>query len=147
MRKTMSEMQLDFCREVYEQVQEVLFLRTPFAEDREVIFQLNQRTESLGRCYLYDSWTARIEISEYALDDKLLILPNGRRQFLHLTIGSLTDQLCGRINLLPFFPHPYNGFGDFLRIRLIRILDQHSAKLLLRNRCQPLRRGDSLLRV
>lgn len=65
MRKTMSEKQLDFCRDVYEQVQEVL---TPFAEDREVIFQLNQRTESLGRCYLYDSWTARIEISEYALD-------------------------------------------------------------------------------
>lgn len=69
MRKTMSEMQLDFCLDVYEQVQEVLFLRTPFAEDREVIFQLNQRTSSLGRCYLYDSWTARIEISEYALDD------------------------------------------------------------------------------
>lgn len=69
MRKAMSEMQVDFCRYVYEQVQEVLFLRTPFAEDREVIFQLNQRTESLGWCYLYDSRTARIEISEYALDD------------------------------------------------------------------------------
>ena len=63
MKKTMSEMQLDFCRDVYEQVQEVLFLRTPFAEDREVIFQLNQRTSSLGWCHLYDSWTARIEIS------------------------------------------------------------------------------------
>lgn len=70
MRKTMSEMQLDFCRDVYEQVQEVLFLRTPFAEDREVIFQINQRTRSLGRCYVYDSWTARIEISEYALDNE-----------------------------------------------------------------------------
>ena len=69
MRKPMSEMQLDFCRDVYEQVQEVLFLRTPFAEDREVIFQLNQRTSSLGRCYVYDSGLARIEISEYALDD------------------------------------------------------------------------------
>ncbi len=66
MRKTMSEKQLDFCLDVYEQVQEVLFLRTPFAEDREVIFQLNQRTRSFGWCYLYDSWTARIEISEYA---------------------------------------------------------------------------------
>ncbi len=69
MRKNMTEMQLDFCLDVYSQVQEVLFLRTPFAEDREVIFQLNQRTDSLGRCRLYDSWTARIEISEYALDD------------------------------------------------------------------------------
>ena len=69
MRKTMSEMQLDFCLDVYSQVQEVLFLRTPFAEDREVIFKLNQRMSSLGCCYLYDSWTACIEISEYALDD------------------------------------------------------------------------------
>ena len=69
MRKPMSEMQLDFCRDVYEQVQEVLFLRTPFTEDREVIFQLNQRTRSLGRCYVYDSDLACIEISEYALDD------------------------------------------------------------------------------
>lgn len=69
MRKTMSEMQLDFCLDVYSQVQEVLFLRTPFAEDREVIFKLNQRTRSLGRCYLYDSDLACIEISEYALDD------------------------------------------------------------------------------
>ena len=48
MRKTMSEMQLDFCLDVYSQVQEVLFLRTPFAKDREVIFQLNQRTSSQG---------------------------------------------------------------------------------------------------
>ena len=68
MRKTMSKKQVDFCLDVYAQVQEVLFLRTQFAEDREVIFKLNQRTRSLGRCYLYDSWTARIEISEYALD-------------------------------------------------------------------------------
>ena len=70
MLKTMTEKQVDFCRNVYSQVQEVLFLRTPFAEDREVIFKLNQRTRSLGRCYLYDSWMARIEISEYALDTK-----------------------------------------------------------------------------
>ena len=69
MRKTMTKKQVDFCLDVYSQVQEVLFLRTPFAEDREVIFQLNQRTRSLGRCYLYDSDLARIEISEYALDD------------------------------------------------------------------------------
>jgi len=69
MRKPMSEMQLDFCLDVYSQVQEVLFLRTPFAEDREVIFKLNQRTRSLGWCYVYDSDLACIEISEYALDD------------------------------------------------------------------------------
>ena len=65
----MTEKQVDFCLNVYSQVQEVLFLRTQFAEDREVIFKLNQRTRSLGRCYLYDSDLARIEISEYALDD------------------------------------------------------------------------------
>ena len=41
MKKTMTEKQVDFCLNVYSQVQEVLFLRTPFAEDREVIFQLN----------------------------------------------------------------------------------------------------------
>lgn len=70
MRKTMTEKQVDFCLHVYSQVQEVLFLRTHFAEDREVIFQLNQRTRSLGRCYVYGSDLARIEISEYALDDK-----------------------------------------------------------------------------
>ena len=35
-------------------------------------------------------------------DNKLLILPNGRRQFLHLTIGSLTDQL--RISSEPSNP-------------------------------------------
>ena len=69
MLKTMSEKQVDFCLDIYSQVQEVLFLRTKFAEDREVIFQLNQRTRSLGWCYLYDSRTARIEISEYALDE------------------------------------------------------------------------------
>ena len=69
MRKTMSEMQLDFCLDVYAQVQEVLFLRTHFAEDREVIFKLNQQTCNLGLCHLYDSDMARIEISEYALDD------------------------------------------------------------------------------
>ena len=68
MKKEMSEMQLDFCFNVYEQVQEVLFLRTTFAEDRAVIFQLNQQTRSLGRCHLYDSDLACIEISEYALD-------------------------------------------------------------------------------
>lgn len=69
MRKTMTEKQVDFCLHVYSQVQEVLFLRTQFAEDREVIFQLNQRTRSLGRCYVYGSDLACIEISEYALDD------------------------------------------------------------------------------
>ena len=69
MRKPMTEKQVDFCRAVYEQVREVLFLRTPFAEDREVIFRLNQRASSLGWCYVYDSDLARIEISEYALDD------------------------------------------------------------------------------
>lgn len=69
MIKTMTEKQLDFCFHVYSQVQEVLFLRTQFAEDRAVIFQLNQRTRSLGRCHLYGSDLACIEISEYALDD------------------------------------------------------------------------------
>lgn len=48
MKKTMTEKQVDFCLNVYSQVQEVLFLRTQFAEDREVIFQLNQQTRSLG---------------------------------------------------------------------------------------------------
>lgn len=69
MKKTMTEKQVDFCLNVYSQVQEVLFLRTPFAEDREVIFQLNQQTRSLGQCHLYGSDLACIEISEYALDD------------------------------------------------------------------------------
>lgn len=69
MKKTMTEKQVDFCLNVYSQVQEVLFLRTQFAEDREVIFLLNQRTCSLGHCHLYGSDLARIEISEYALDD------------------------------------------------------------------------------
>lgn len=69
MLKPMMEKQVDFCLDVYAQVQEVLFLRTPFAEDREVIFKLNQRIRSLGRCYLYDSDLACIEISEYALDE------------------------------------------------------------------------------
>ena len=70
MLKTMTEKQLDFCFNVYNQVKEVLFLRTQFTEDREVIFQLNQQTRSLGRCHLYDSDLACIEISEYALDDR-----------------------------------------------------------------------------
>lgn len=69
MRKTMTEKQVDFCLNVYAQVQKVLFLRTKFAEDREAIFQLNQRTRNLGWCHVYDSNLARIEISEYALDD------------------------------------------------------------------------------
>ena len=69
MRKPMSEMQLDFCLDVYTQVQDLLSFRTQFAEDRKVIFQLNQHTRSLGRCKLYDSDLARIEIREYALDD------------------------------------------------------------------------------
>ena len=69
MKKTMTEKQVDFCLNVYSQVQEVVFLRTPFAEDREVIFHLNQQTRSLGQCHLYGSDLARIEISEYALDD------------------------------------------------------------------------------
>ena len=69
MKKDMTEKQLNFCFNVYDQVQEVLFLRTQFAEDRIVTFNLNQQTRSLGQCHLYGPDLARIEISEYALDD------------------------------------------------------------------------------
>lgn len=69
MKKVMTKKQVAFCLKVYSQVQELLFLRTQFSEDREVTFRLNQQTRNLGNCYLYDADTARIEISEYALDD------------------------------------------------------------------------------
>lgn len=68
MKKVMTKKQVAFCLKVYSQVQELLFLRTQFSEDREVTFRLNQQTRNLGNCYLYDADTARIEISEYALD-------------------------------------------------------------------------------
>ena len=100
MLKNMTKKQLDFCLDVYAQVQEVLFLRTPFAEDREVIFKLNQRTSSLGWCHLYDSRTARIEISEYALDNGLPFMETLVHECIHACLpmyehhGSKFKQAC-----------------------------------------------------
>lgn len=68
MKKAMTKKQASFCLDVYSQVRELLFSCTSFAEDREVTFRLNQQTRNLGQCHMIDADTARVEISEYALD-------------------------------------------------------------------------------
>lgn len=66
MRKHMTHEQVEYCYDIFKQVSEALENLDEYVA-RQPEFCLNQRTASLGMCYI-NPYQARIEISEYNLD-------------------------------------------------------------------------------